>query len=151
VDITATTVTDGWGRPILYDTPSAFQASLTSYGADGVLGGSGVDQDLVVTIPESLTSSTVVGFVCENSGPFDADADIEINYPDGTGNVTQTIQHVSPGMNGAFNFFNIPFGIRSVTVYVPDKGAATQTKGPSTIIIDKPNYLVPCSLVDVGG
>ena len=151
VDITATTVNDGWGRPLLYDAPTSFQATLTSYGADGAAGGTGLNQDVLITIPESLTSATLVGFVCQNSGPFDGEADIEVNYPDGDGNLSQVIQHVSVGMNGSFNFFTVPFGIRSITVYVPDKGSATKTKGPSTVIIDKPNFLVPCSLVDVGG
>jgi general secretion pathway protein G len=150
-DPLATTIKDGWGRAVLYSATPPSQATLTSYGADGASGGSGFDQDIVVSITDSQTVASVFGFVCQNSGPFDAEAEIELNFPDGAGGLTQSIQHVSPGMNGAFSFFNIPFGVRSITVYVPGKTAPpTTVKGPSPIVIDKANFFVPCSLVDVG-
>ena len=147
----AITVNDGWGRPLLYEASSHFAATVTSYGADGSPDGTGLNQDIVITIPESMTQSMVYGFVCQNAGPFDSDADVELNYPDGNGGLTQAVYHVAPGQNGAFQFNQVPLGMRSISVYVPDKITATQTKGPSMLILDKPNVVVPCSLLDVGG
>jgi hypothetical protein len=39
-------VTDGWGRPILWQVEGT-KVTLTSYGRDGVPGGSGEDADMV--------------------------------------------------------------------------------------------------------
>lgn len=146
----ATTIKDGWGRAFLYTYTSVFQATITSYGADGAVGGTGLDQDLTVTISESSAGATLFGFVCENTGPYDSSAQIELSYPDGSGGLTQSLQTVTAGMNGAFTFFSVPFGVRSITVYKPTKAGATTTKGPRIIVIDKPNVVVPCSLIDLG-
>ena len=39
---------DPWGHPYVYDLQSSDNYTVTSYGADGVEGGSGNDMDLSV-------------------------------------------------------------------------------------------------------
>lgn len=153
-DASSLLVNDGWGRPLQYTVSWPFSATLTSYGKDGAPGAPGgtvYDQDIVITIPESMTSAMVYGFVCQNSGPFNADADVELGFPDGKGSLMRPSLRVSAGQNGQFQFKGVPFGIHSISVYVPDKSIGTPTKGPGMIIVDKPNVVVPCSLLDVGG
>jgi general secretion pathway protein G len=44
---------DGWGRPLLYVPPvgTNFQGSITSFGCDGLPGGTNLDADIVLTFP----------------------------------------------------------------------------------------------------
>jgi len=69
---------DGWGRPYQYPLPGPGQ--ITSYGADGVAGGTGFDADIVVSVGTVVTG-TVSGRVSNpHGGPIQA--------PPGTDNVT---------------------------------------------------------------
>ncbi len=141
---------DGWGRAYIYN-PAASPPNITSYGADGVAGGTGLNTDIVVNLPVSLQTANVYGFVSNNSDPYIGPADIEINYPDGTGALKTTLVSILAAAKGAFNFAGIPFGKRSISVYIPNKGAPTTTVGPTLITIDSPNYTVRYSSVDIGG
>ena len=40
---------DGWGRPIQYHRVSGNEGALTSLGADGAIGGEGLDADIVLS------------------------------------------------------------------------------------------------------
>ena len=40
---------DGWGRAIRYDVAGTSIVTLSSFGADGVAGGEGLNQDIIVT------------------------------------------------------------------------------------------------------
>ena len=139
---------DAWGRIIVYN-PAASPPTLLSYGADGIAGGTAFDQDISVSLPPVLTVSSLSGFICKSGGPFLDFVQVELNVPNGSGALTQSEVMVTPGDKGAFAFSAVPFGIRSITVYVPSKAAPTQTLGPVLITVDKPNYLVPCNLIDV--
>ncbi len=140
--------TDAWGRAIVY-APAAVPATLTSLGADGTTGGTGLNEDIVVTLPTELTTATVSGFVCQSKGPFILSAQVELNYPNGSAVLTQSEVLVAPADKGYFSFASVPFGVRSITIYVPSKAAPTQTIGPVLMTIDHPNFVVPCNLIDV--
>ena len=139
---------DAWGRNILYDSTTN-PPTITSYGADGVAGGTGYNQDIVLTIPTNLTASTVYGFVSNAGGPYLSTATVDLNYPNGSGGLQTTTLQVPAANKGAFQFTNIPLGSRSLTVYVPSKAAPTTTIGPILMAVDQSNYLVPANLTDV--
>ena len=40
---------DGWGRAIKYDVTGTSTVTLSSFGSDGTVGGTGLNQDIVVT------------------------------------------------------------------------------------------------------
>jgi general secretion pathway protein G len=138
--------TDAWGTTIDY---SAAAGTLTSYGANKVAGGTGYDQDIVVAMPTEQRVSTVRGFICDRGSVFSALAEVELNYPNGSGVLTQASDPVTVAEAGQFSFANVPFGVRSITVYRPSKAGATSTLGPVVLTIDKPNYNVPCNMVDI--
>jgi hypothetical protein len=139
---------DSWGNAIVY-TPGATPPTLVSLGADGLVGGTGFNQDITVTLPPEQTTATVSGFICQSGGPFTASAQVELNRPDGSGALTQTEVSLLPADKGQFSFSNVPMGIRSITVYVPSKASPSQTLGPIVITLAQPNIVVPCNLIDI--
>lgn len=140
---------DAWGTKLVFGS-GASPPFLMSYGADKASGGTGLNQDITVTLPTELTKSVVEGYICQTGGPFTGNADVELNYPDGmAGGVRSSLLSLAPVVSGYFQFTKIPFGIRSITIYVPNKGAPTTTIGPVLITIDKPVYTVPCGRIDV--
>ncbi|MEZ4873144.1 MAG: hypothetical protein R2827_13075 [Bdellovibrionales bacterium] len=58
-----------------------------SRGADGVAGGTGLDQDITVSFPASERNATVTGFISDQGGPFTTAAEAEVNSPDGAGGI----------------------------------------------------------------
>ena len=50
----------------------------------------GLNADIVIGVPVEGFCSTITGFICDNGGPFDDKADVQINNADGTGNLNQT-------------------------------------------------------------
>ena len=53
-----TSVIDGWGRPLSYQTNSKGIVTLQSLGRDGVAGGSGDDAEIVRSFPARNTQDT---------------------------------------------------------------------------------------------
>lgn len=139
---------DAWGTTIVY-TPGGSPPTLVSYGANKVAGGTGFDQDITVNLPTELTTASVSGFICQGGGPFTSNAEVELNYPGGTGSLSQVQINLVPANNGQFSFASVPMGVRSISVYVPSKAAPTKTIGPIVITVDKLNVAVPCNLIDV--
>jgi prepilin-type N-terminal cleavage/methylation domain-containing protein len=139
---------DAWGTAFVY-TPGATPPTLVSLGADYTAGGTGFNQDITVTLPTELTTGTVSGFICQGGGPFASTAQVELNIPNGSGVLLQLESNLVPGDQGQFSFSAIPFGVRSVTVYIPSKVAATQTLGPIVISVAQPNVLIPCASLDI--
>ncbi len=133
---------DGWGRAIMYN-PGASPPNITSYGADGVAGGTGLNTDIVVQLPTSMQTASVYGFITSNSNPYAGGAVIEIYYPDGTGALKTVSTTIVAAAKGAFSFAGVPLGIRSATVYIPSKVAPTTTIGPALFTIDNANYVIP--------
>lgn len=141
--------TDAWGTAYVY-SPAANPATIVSRGSDGAVGGTSYAQDITVTIPNELRTATVTGYISLDGRPWTALAEVELNYASGTGTLTQTIDSITVPEAGRFSFANVPFGVRSITVYNPTKAGATaaNTLGPSIIVVDKPNYFVAPTLTD---
>ena len=85
----------------------------------------------------------------QGGGPFTGTAQVELNVPDGTGALSQSLSSLVPGDVGQFSFAAVPMGVRSITVYIPAKAGATQTVGPVVITFAQPNYVVPCNMIDI--
>jgi general secretion pathway protein G len=97
-------INDAWGNAIVY-SPNASPATLISYGADGIAGGTGFNADITVNLPVELTTATVSGFICQSGGAFVSSAQVEFNVPDGTGALTQSEATVAAVDKGYFSFF----------------------------------------------
>ena len=97
-----------------------------------------------------MLTSTVHGFILNSGAQWSGSAEVELNAPNGTGALSQTLLSVPAGNNGHFNFYNISLGVRSLTVYIPSKAAATKTVGPVLFTVDQANYGIPTALLDVG-
>lgn len=138
---------DKWGRPYVY-TPGT-TATIVSRGADGAAGGTGLNQDITMSIPPELQVATVYGFVSSGGGPFNNAFQAEINYPNGSGALAQNLISVPASAHGAFQFANVPLGPRSATIYVPTKAAPTTTIGPISFVVDRARFMIPTNLVDV--
>lgn len=146
---------DGWGNPFVYN-PAANPPTVISYGADGVAGGTGYNQDLTMELPSNMTTATVYGVIVKNQAAWAGTADIELNEPGGSGTLATTC---APGAcppittcdaNGKFSFTGVPLGVRSVTIYVPNKAGATQTLGPKVFSVTTNYYLIPAKMLDLG-
>ena len=139
--------TDAWGNAYIW-SPAAVPPTLVSRGSDGAAGGTGLAQDITISFPTNERVATVEGFVSNAGGPIAAIADVELNYPNGTGGLTQTIYPATVAGKGYFTFASVPYGVRSITIYTPTKAGSTNTKGPFVITIDKPKVFVPANQLD---
>lgn len=136
---------DAWGRAYVY-SPSASPPTIVSYGADGVVGGSGLSQDLTVQIPTTERLASVHGFLVTGNPAVAADvaSTITIYYPNGNGARTSSSTSTVVGDNGHFSFSNIPLGVRSAEIVV-----AGVTYGPIMFVVDRSNYTIPTNLTEV--
>jgi type II secretion system protein G len=132
---------DAWGTSYIYDGTSN-TATLTSLGADKVVGGTQFNQDIVIAVPTTLKLATVHGFVSASGTPYAGAATIELNYP-AAGAATAASVSISSTANGYFSFANIPFGKRSAIIYIPNKTTPTQTIGPILFTVDTANFVIP--------
>jgi general secretion pathway protein G len=141
---------DAWGNTIefVHSPAGSSPYTITSKGADGAAGGSGLNQDIVMSIPKESVLVTVAGFVCQNGGPYSGATEVTLNLPDGSGAVTS--QSSVPNAEGYFSFSNVPIGIRSIELYDTSTSPPVKAAGPTLLTIDRPNYMVPCSAVDIG-
>jgi hypothetical protein len=139
---------DGWGGAFSFSRATS-PAYLVSYGADGVAGGTGFNQDITFSIPSDLLLATVTGFVKSAGAPFSLTADVELNIPNGTGAITQSVAHVLASDKGAFTMTSVPQGVRTIKVYYPSKASASWILGPQAITVDRPNSVVPSELLDL--
>ena len=141
---------DGWGRDFVYNGDAA-TPYLLSYGADGVVGGSGTAADIQIDFPATQRISNVSGVINRNSLVFDGDATVKLYTADGTGALETTVSGsrrsitLAAGDNGAFTFTDVPMGLRSFTVSFP---SLTDVIGPAFIPIDKPKYQIPHNYLD---
>jgi len=147
-DIDVDFLTDAWGNSYVWDSVSD-PAILTSLGADGVTGGTGFDQDIVLQIPSTLIRAQVFGAITNGGSAWDGDAQVEINYPDGLGGVkTSTLKTLSAGDQGSFDFTGVPLGQGSVKIFFPDKNSPTQTVGPITFVVGSGKVLIDPKVTD---
>ena len=140
---------DGWGRALIY-SPTATPPSITSYGADGVAGGTGFNTDIVVQLPTNLQTAMVYGFISNSGSAYAGPATIDINYLNGSGALSLGSTTILAANKGAFSFNNIPLGKRSATVYIPSKAAPTTTIGPVLFTVDNSNFVIPANSFDTG-
>jgi len=133
---------DAWGTSYVYD-PSADPITLTSYGADRASGGTGLNADITLTIPFNRIQYSVHGVILKSGNPWSGSLEVEIHYPDpDSSSVISRSIVIGSGDSGAFRFDKIPPGIRSITLYLPDKSTSTVVYGPYIVSVDQPNTLV---------
>lgn len=111
---------DAFGNDYTYDTTDftnsqgqAADAKLVTLGADGIVGGSEVNEDITLEILKAETTSTVAGNAFDQGGNPLNGASIIINFPQGGVLTTST---TTTDSNGFYQFTNISFGIRSITL-----------------------------------
>lgn len=102
---------DGWNRNFIW-SQAGIPPTLTSYGSDGMAGGTSFAKDLILTFPDFLWRGTVRGAVLDERTPV-ADRTVEIRYAS-LGQIT--FATTTTNANGLFSFANIPFGSRSLAL-----------------------------------
>lgn len=140
---------DGWGRNWQYSLDAGGNAAITSLGADGLAGGTGLNQDVTLSIPSTSQRATLYGFAMNGRSTHTGAAQVEIFYPNGSGSPTSTLVSVVVSSNGSFQAANIPFGPRSLKIYAPSRAAATTTRGPNLISVDRTHYLLNLLATDL--
>lgn len=138
---------DEWGRDYIY-RPSSDPMTLGSLGKDGAIGGTGFNSDIIFSISKNSIQGKVFGIITKGGKTYTGTAEVELNLPDGNGNVTTATENVLNSDNGYFEFLNVSFGKRSFTIYLPDKATATETIGPIEIVIKNSNFKIPGQLTD---
>lgn len=141
-------LTDAWGRNYIYRTDTAVPYIL-SFGADGAVGGEGVNQDIQVDIPLSIRVSTVHGQITTSGSILETPAHVEIFYPDGSGVLTSQTVNLTLADEGRFSFSNIPFGVRTIKVQIPNAVSPSVTLGPVTFAVDDQNYFLRSNALEV--
>ncbi len=139
---------DAWGNNFVY-SPATIPPLVTSLGADGLVGGSGFDEDINFRVPWHISFSNVHGFILDGGAPWSGTAEVEINFPDGAGALSQVTTNLVPSDNGYFVFNNIPQGTRSATIYIPSKGSPVSTIGPFVFTVNEGHFVIPVGLTDV--
>jgi prepilin-type N-terminal cleavage/methylation domain-containing protein len=139
---------DAWGNSFVY-SPTATPPTVVSLGADGTAGGTGYNRDITMQLPANTLTSTVHGFILKGGVQWSGAADIVLNQSDGNGNLTQQTVSITSANNGHFVFSNVPMGVRSATIYVPNKISPTVTLGPSLFTVDQPYYLIQANFFDL--
>jgi type II secretory pathway pseudopilin PulG len=111
---------DAFGNDFTYDTTDysngqgqLVDAKLVSLGADGVAGGTGADEDITVEILKAKTFATVTGNIGDQAGNPEVGVGVSIHYP---ANGILTSQATTTDSNGVYQFTNIPFGLRGITL-----------------------------------
>jgi type II secretory pathway pseudopilin PulG len=109
---------DAFGNDYLYDDTEyvndegqLVDAKVVSLGADGVSGGTGVDEDVTLEILKAETTATVNGYALDASDTPLPGAEVSIHYPE---NGVLTSDTATTDANGFYQFTDIPFGMRSV-------------------------------------
>ncbi len=138
---------DGWFTNLVYSNASP--ATITSYGADAASGGTGWAGDITISIPDSDWKGSVFGYISNNGAPYTSNATVVISYPSGTGTVTNVSNSVSNTASGYFTFSSVPYGRRSITIYIPSSSSPTKTIGPLLITVAAPQVEVNDRLIDV--
>ncbi len=134
---------DAWGNAYVYTNTGGTNATITSYGADGVSGGTGFNQDIVVSIPTDVVRGRLLGYVVAAQGdvtgadqvPFSGNARIELRYANGSGGIAMQSQTISAANSGRYSFSNVPLGIGALMVFIST--SPTQVIGPSIVELNK--------------
>ncbi|MEZ4814163.1 MAG: type II secretion system protein GspG [Bdellovibrionota bacterium] len=136
---------DAWGNLYVYTNPTGVNATLISYGADGVSGGTGFNQDIEISIPTEVIRGRLLGYVVQAQGdvvgadqvPYSSNAYVELFYANGSGGLASQGQNISAGNSGRYTFSSVPLGVGAIKVYIPNSTSPTQTIGPSIVELNK--------------
>lgn len=144
---TPNVTTDAWGRNLVYTVGET--TTITSYGSDGAVGGTGYAADITVSMTTTDYRGSVYGFINTDGAPISTTATVQIFYPDGSGGVTtKNTQNITAAEKGYFTLANVPYGKRSVRFYIPNNTSPTTTIGPVVFTLDRPNLEISESALD---
>lgn len=143
-------INDAFGTAYVYTNDGINPPTLVSRGADATAGGTGLDQDITITLSTELTFATVDGYILNNGAPFSGTATIELYQPDGDGDLLTDSVSIDSTSSGHFQFTSVPFGIRSVKVSIPDNTNPSAVIGPALVMVDKPQVMINSDSFDVG-
>jgi hypothetical protein len=134
---------DAWGNLFNYVAGTTNTSTvITSWGADGVVGGTGLDTDLVVKIAPESTRFTLHGFVTDSGGgPFTGTGEVVLHDLNGAGGL-QAPTPTPIATSGYFSFSNVTMGRRSVYLLLPSP-SPTVTVGPVTVTPGGPHVVLP--------
>lgn len=130
---------DGWGRLFTYTTTGT--PSLTSLGSDNNVGGSKYAADIAMNFSSISRLASVTG-ILEDYNARISGRTIELAFP-AAGAIAST--NVVTDANGYFRFQTVPFGVRSIRM------RDTTVQVPRQIVIDRNNFVVPSSLLNMFG
>jgi len=141
---------DAWGNNYVYNNPQNFTdpVTITSYGADGVAGGTGVNADIVMTITPQEIYSNIYGQIYEGSSITTRNVQENLYYCDGNGNVTSATTSTTSSSR-TFNFTNIPRGSDSLEAGSPTVASYVLYLKYLTFAVDQPNVVVPSRLTNL--
>jgi len=122
-------LTDGFGNSYVYSTlkklsadGDSVYATITSQGADGSSGGTGIDADINTEIFKSDLYGSVYGNIYDVNDFGMDNATVTIYYADGGGGITNSSVFTT---NDGFYFFpRIPFGLNALRI-APSGGVET--------------------------
>ncbi len=111
---------DAFGNDYTYDTTDytngqgqAVDGKMVTFGADGIAGGTGENEDVTLEMLKVETTATVSGYAFDQSGNPAAGVGMGIHYPAGG---TLTSSATTTDSSGFYQLTGIPFGMRSVTL-----------------------------------
>lgn len=124
---------DGWGSPFIFSTSDG-DMTIKSYGADGMEGGSGFNEDITLSIKQREYMSIIAGQISFEDGLAD-NVRIRVYYPSDGLESKKTIKGVKADGYFRFEFVpgerdakgranvNIPIGMRPFIVWVENDPA----------------------------
>ena len=122
-------LTDGFGNSYIYSTVKttsadgdSVYATITSQGADGSSGGTGINADINTEIFKSDLFGTVYGNIYDVNDFGMDNATVTIYFADGSGGITSS--SVISANDGFYFFPRIPFGLNALRI-APSGGVET--------------------------
>ncbi len=111
---------DAFGNDYTYDDADytnpqgqAVDGKLVTLGADGVAGGTGVDEDVTLEVLKAETTATVNGYIFDaGSNPL-GNAEVKIHF---SSSGALTSSSTTTDSTGFYQFTDIPFGNRSLEI-----------------------------------
>jgi general secretion pathway protein G len=139
---------DAWGNEYIYNTTAGVPYIL-SFGSDGLPGGTGTAEDIQVNIPLNIRTGRLTGQIVSSGSVYTGSANVELFYPSGSGVLTSQEVNLGSSDEGQFVFNNIPFGVRSLKVSIPDKVNPAIVLGPTTFAMDHENFILQSTFLEV--
>lgn len=128
--IGATTLCDGWGAPLI-ESPdgSGFLGTVSSYGADGLPGGTGYDLDLSCQIVTTNYTASLTGLVTLNDASASNGVGNVVVYGPGAASAVFPLSFAANSQNFAFSTLSHgPRAVRAYATYVTSTGQTNQQR-----------------------